>query len=175
MAKLTLPPDLAGEAIDALKSYPDHPAVRAFFAQVRKGRRWDPHWPRRLLRLAEHWRVPTSGKRRVKLLCSGFGWRFVLGAVLELLEAKFLDLLETEDGMIYRDDRELLVWGENKPAPDPVAPHLPRPARTLGPIGPAPPSIPLSPASPATNVPAEPPPPRPPRGEVVTRRLRSCS
>jgi hypothetical protein len=68
--------------------------------------------------------------------------------------------------VIYAGDRELLVWGEARPAPDPAAPFLRQQTRLAGPIGPTADEIsPVFEPSPApTSSPL-----RPSRGEVLTR------
>jgi hypothetical protein len=76
--------------------------------------------------------------------------------------------------VIYAGDRELLVWGEARPHPDPAAPFLRQQTRLGGPIGPtaAPLADEISPVSEPAPTPTSSP-LRPSRGEVIITNIEA--
>jgi hypothetical protein len=131
---LTLPPDLAAEAVTAL-SWDRTPAVRRFLALVRAERAWSTAWPRRLVAVAERFGFSLTGPRYCRVvMLSGFGWSHLVAAIAVLAGIGLRVIFQREQRVIYAGNRSLLVLGAGEPLRHGPGP-LPAPMQYASPAG----------------------------------------
>jgi hypothetical protein len=128
MPSLLLPPDLAQEAVVALR-WDRAPAVRKFLDLVRAERAWSPTWPRRLVTVSEHLGLSMASPRYVRLLLAGFGPSYIVAAIAVLTGIAVRVLVGREQRVIYAGRRGLLIFDSVEPPRHGPGATLPPPMR----------------------------------------------